>query len=339
MADYGSSTVWNETVFYAYFGHDPRADTYQMPPARRALLLTFYYAVIFISLAVVGARLYTRLHVSNAFGMDDWAIIPAEVSLGADKTFPAWIQKKGVYKGGLGKPADLRTYAELINYWKLHYVFIMQSAIVIFLIRTHIILFLRRILPMQRPRIFTLLHVVNALHCTSSSLPWALICVPREMKIWNLLLFFQNHCYDQAYYRNIKASSALLGVTSAILDFVLLGIPVVKVWRSLRNECSKALIISFPLLLAGIGEFCLGILAASIPALHTLYRRRCSCTEGRSWRRHRKSQAQSIKNSVPWNAALGDINHMSLIGASATPQGTSREEFGLELASVSIDYR
>ncbi|KAL7274938.1 hypothetical protein RUND412_002131 [Rhizina undulata] len=71
--------VLNETVFNLYMGFSPLADTYQVPSIQRALLLMFLYSVIFISLIVVVARLWTRWFLVKSFGMDDWVIIPAEV--------------------------------------------------------------------------------------------------------------------------------------------------------------------------------------------------------------------------------------------------------------------
>ncbi|KAL7274474.1 hypothetical protein RUND412_002620 [Rhizina undulata] len=301
MADYENSfTVWNETVFYAYFGHDPRADTYQMPPARRALLLTFFYGIIFISLAVVGTRLYTRRYVSNAFGMDDWVIIPAESAfVGIIVTVICATLRLG---NAIGHRHILDSHAH-------------------------------HLVPSENPAHAKTPHIHSLARRQRAALHLVVSALGADMRAAGNEDLEPAAVLPEPLLRPSILSKHQVVDCIAGRDQRRAGLRLA--WRP-GGQSLETLLIPLPVLLAGSSELSLGILAASLPALHTLYRRRCTCTEARSWLRNRKSQTHSTENSAPWNPAFEDTNPIALIDGPATPQGASTEELDLELELAAV---
>ncbi|KAL7274940.1 hypothetical protein RUND412_002133 [Rhizina undulata] len=349
--------VFNETVFNL-MGSSPRADTYQIPAVQRALLLTFFFAIIFLSLILVVARLWTRWYVVNySFGMDDWVIIPAELATIGLITSHIY----AVHKGGMGKLAEFYTYAEMLVWWKINYTWIMLGRTTIFLIRAQIIFFLQRIFPKHRSSDFTIMHILNTLIWLATTVPFALICAPREIRVWDLQRFYQAHCIAEYNLQWVKKAAAAIGVVSAALDFFLLGVPVSIVWRVKSLDFSKrlrvcfvigigistcitsliaclfflqwalqpqssalsALIIPLRVFIGADCEIFLGILSSSIPALNAIHTR--FCTKNRLRRLGPNSQEQIISFAIPPspNAGSGCAKNNSGQGRNV-PYGLGR---------------
>ncbi|PFH59590.1 hypothetical protein XA68_12107 [Ophiocordyceps unilateralis] len=196
-----------------------------------------------VATSVVLWRLYLR-YASRAFGLDDWATIPALILYLGWSILAVYVN----LAGGIGKPLWEITLGEYATWFKGFVASSWMYTSMTAAIRVAILLFYRRIFSQTvswlRVTIYVLLSLQAVYVIVYSILP-ALACHPFD-SAWNP---FERraHCDDWYFYYDQVA----LYSTSMVFDLVLLLLPLEPARRLQMRRSKKAGVIVMFILGAG----------------------------------------------------------------------------------------
>lgn len=109
------------------------------------------------------------------------------------------------------------------------------------------------------------IQVINVFWYPASILPQILVCVPHEMRVWDLRVMLEKRCLTYHRVEIIQRISMAMVLIGAVLDFMLLFLPVRLVWNLQHMSTKqKAIIMSL---------FALGFLSVHLLILPTGERR------------------------------------------------------------------
>ncbi|PHH68452.1 hypothetical protein CDD80_7498 [Ophiocordyceps camponoti-rufipedis] len=196
-----------------------------------------------LTTSVVAWRLYLR-YASRAFGLDDWATVPALVLYIAWSIMAVYVN----LAGGIGKPLWQITLGEYAIWFKGFLASSWMYTSMTAAIRIAILLFYRRIFAQSISwlrRVIHLLLALQAVYVVVYSVLPALACRPFD-SAWNP---FERraHCNDWFFYY----SQVALYSTSMVFDLFLLVLPLEPCSRLQMRRSRKAGVIAMFALGAG----------------------------------------------------------------------------------------
>ncbi|CUS15821.1 unnamed protein product [Tuber aestivum] len=236
----------NESFYLIFapadFTHPAVLDPGYIPDTRDSLLKGFALAPLVIAIIAVGLRIYSRLRILKKLGWDDWAIIPALVAYTAYTGLILW----GTESAGLAEHLYNLTNGQILNWFKVQYLLVIVAPITFLLIRFSILLFLHRLVGNGEPGAqitINILHALNFLWYPATVLPPALMCAPREMRMWDLMAVIRAQCLQPKVVDSMQINSTFMVALSASFDIACLLVPLRLVWK-LRMSMRKKVVIS-----------------------------------------------------------------------------------------------